>query len=225
MGISTAQIRGARGILNWSQTDLAERTGISATSIGSIENGQTNPRLSTLQTIQKAFEDGGIVFIGREGVRKKTGEVKIFTGREGYLDFFEEVYDTLAKDPGEVLVNNVNERDFVKWHGEMGNYHLERMSSIPGISYKILVKEGDTYLPASGYAQYRWLPKTEFSSVPFYAFGKRLAIMLFDNEPTIILLDYPAVTKAYRIQFEAIWAQAAKPDDGFGEEKAEKKVA
>jgi transcriptional regulator with XRE-family HTH domain len=226
MGISTAQIRGARGILNWSQTDLAERTGISATSIGSIENGQTNPRSSTLQTIQKAFEDGGILFIGREGVRKKTGEVKIFTGRDGYLDFFEEVYDTLDKQAGVVLVNNVNERDFAKWHGELGSYHLERMSSLKGVTYKILVKEGDTFLPASEYAEYKWLPKSEFSSVPFYAFGKKLAIMLFDSEPTIILLDYPAVTNAYRIQFESIWAQAAAPEGNYsGQDEAEKKVA
>lgn len=211
MGISTAQIRGARGILNWSQTDLAERTGISATSIGSIENGQTNPRSSTLQLIQKAFEDGGVVFIGREGVRLKTGEVKIFTGRSGYLDFFEEVYDTLSKNPGEVLVSNVNERDFAKWHGDLGSYHLERMNSIKNISYRIMIKEGDTYFPASKYAEYRWLPKAQFSSVPFYVFGKKLAMMLFDNEPTIILLDYPAVANAYRIQFEAMWPQSIEP--------------
>lgn len=219
MGISTAQIRGARGILNWSQTDLAERTGISATSIGSIENGQTNPRSSTLQLIQKAFEDGGVVFIGREGVRLKTGEVKIFSGRSGYLDFFEEVYDTLSKNPGEVLVSNVDERNFVKWHGDLGSYHLERMGSIKNISYRIMLKEGDNYFPASEYAKYRWLPKAQFSSVPFYVFGKKLAIMLFDNEPTIILLDYPSVANAYRIQFEAMWSQSMEPQAISGDKK------
>lgn len=223
MGISTAQIRGARGILNWSQSELAERTGISATSIGSIENGQTNPRSSTMQTIQKAFEDGGVVFIGREGVRIKTGEVKIYTGRSGYLDFFEEVYDTLSKNPGEVLVSNVDERDFAKWHGDLGSYHLERMGGIGNISYRILIKEGDTYFPASQYAEYRWLPKEQFSSVPFYVFGKKLAMMLFDNEPTIILLDYPAVANAYRIQFDAMWLQSMVPEAASG--KTKQKVA
>lgn len=222
MGISTAQIRGARGILNWSQSELAERTGISATSIGSIENGQTNPRSSTMQTIQKAFEDGGVVFIGREGVRMKTGEVKVFTGRNGYLDFFEEVYDTLSKYPGEVLVSNVDERDFAKWHGDLGSYHLERMSAIANISYRILIKEGDTYFPASQYAEYRWLQKGQFSSVPFYVFGKKLAMMLFDNEPTIILLDYPAVANAYRIQFDAMWAQSIVPESVSGKNEKQK---
>jgi len=75
--ITTAQIRGARGVLNWSQGDLSERTGISATSIGSIENGLTQPRDSTLQLIQKAFEDSGIEFLPDEGIKKKSGEVRV----------------------------------------------------------------------------------------------------------------------------------------------------
>ena len=211
MSITTAQIRGARGILNWSQADLAERTGISATSIGSIENGQTSPRASTLHSIQKAFESGGIEFIGRDGMRLKTGEVRVFTGRSGYLDFYDEVYATLSKSPCTVLVSNVDERDFAKWHGELGSEHLERMQHLDGINYRILLKEGDQYFPASSYAEYRWLPKEQFASVPFYVFGKKLAIMLFDNEPTIILLDYPAVAEAYRIQFDAAWNQAIIP--------------
>ena len=44
MTITTAQIRGARGILNWSQQDLSDRTGISTTSIGAIEKGSTSNR-------------------------------------------------------------------------------------------------------------------------------------------------------------------------------------
>jgi len=219
MAITMAQIRGARGILNWSQTDLADRTGISATSIGSIENGLTNPRTNTLQTILAAFENGGIEFIGTDGVRLKAGEVKIYTGRSGYLSFFETVYKTLKKEGGEVLVSNVNERDFAKWHGAMGEEHLERISALSDVSYRILTKEGDTYLPAGEYSEYRWIPKEQFVSVPFYVFGKQLAILLFDNEPTIILLDYPAVAEAYRVQFYAMWEQAIKPHSFMGEAK------
>lgn len=212
MSITTAQIRGARGILNWSQGDLAERTGISATSIGSIENNQTTPRASTLTTIQKSFEDAGIEFIGQDGVRLKAGNVRVFTGRQGYMDFFTEVYNTLSGESGEVCVSNVDERKFAKWHGEMGEEHLNRMKSLKDIKYRILLQEGDTYFPAEGYAEYRWLPKALFSSVPFYAFGKKLAIMLFDIEPTIILLSYPAVAQTYRKQFDAMWASAVVPN-------------
>lgn len=44
-------------------------------------------------------------------------------------------------------------------------------------------------------------------------------MMLFDNEPTIILLDYPAVANAYRIQFDAMWAQSIVPESVSGKMK------
>lgn len=222
MTITTAQIRGARGILNWSQTDLAARTGISATSIGSIENNQSTPRASTLQTIRKAFEDAGIEFLGLEGVRQKTGDVTIFRGQTGYMDFFASVYRVLEEESGEVLVCNVDERKFAKWHGFKGEDHLKRIAGMKGVSYRILSQEGDMFFPASDYAAYRWLPQELFSSVPFYVFGRKLAIMLFDADPLIILLDYPAVAEAYRKQFDAIWSLASVPPAAGHGEKARK---
>lgn len=205
--ITTAQIRGARGVLNWSQGDLSERTGISATSIGSIENGLTQPRDSTLNLIQKAFEDSGIEFLPDDGIRKKTGEVKILTGRNGFKEFYDIIYEELKQNPGEVYVSNVDERLFEKWHGsENVETHLERMSDIENISYKILIKEGDNYITNLGKTtEYRWIPKAHFASVPFYVFGNKLGIIIFDGEPTIILMSYPAIAKAYGIQFQAQW--------------------
>lgn len=215
MSITTAQIRGARGILNWSQTDLANRTGISATSIGSIENAQSSPRANTLQTIQKAFEDSGIEFIGREGVRQKTGDVRVLHGREGFWEFYQDIFDVLSAYPGEALVSNVNERDFEKWLGaENVTTHVARMKKVQGVTYKIMIREEDNYyLATPDYAEYRWTPKEHFSSVPFYVYGKKLAVLLFDAEPTVIIIDYPAVAEAYRIQFDAIWATAIMPPD------------
>ena len=208
MGITTAQIRGARGILNWSQADLAERTGISATSIGSIENAQSTPRANTLATIQKTFEEAGIEFVGLNGLKLRTGDVRVFTGKTGFLGFYDDVYNTLKSHPGEVLVSNVDERHFVKWLGDFKETHVERMKSISNLSFKILVREGDDYLPASGYATYRTMPKELFASVPFYTYGDKLAIMLLDSEPTIILMNYPAIASAYRIQFADMWERS-----------------
>lgn len=211
--ITTAQIRGARGILNWSQGDLSERTDISATSIGSIENGLTQPRESTLAIIQKAFEDAGIEFLPNDGLRKKSGQINFFRGEDGFSDFYDDIYQTALALQGEAtfLVNNVDETVFMKWGKDIFQPHSERMKKLEGITYKILVQEGDTNFAASSYAEYKWLPKEFFSTVPFYVYGDKLAIILFEVEPTVLVFEYPLVSEAYRKQFEAMWEISQAP--------------
>lgn len=212
MSITTAQIRGARGLLDWSQAELSRRTGISTTSIGNIESGNTQARESTLLTIRKAFENAGIEFIGKEGVRTQIGDVRVYEGNDGFREFFDDIYITAKNDGGEILVSNVDERVFLKHLGDYAFIHSARMKDIENLSYKIMIREGDDYLPASTeYAvEYRAINKEQFSSVPFYIYGKKLAIILFSPEPTVIVLNYQAVAVAYTAQFEAMWS-SAKP--------------
>lgn len=76
--ITPAQIRAARALLGWKQSDLAGKSGISEIAIKNIERGATDPRSSTLNAIQTAFDAGGVVFLdvgdirdGAQGVRLK----------------------------------------------------------------------------------------------------------------------------------------------------------
>lgn len=218
MSITTAQIRGARGILNWSQADLAERTGISATSIGSIENGQSQPRESTLSTIRKAIEGAGIEFIGTDGVRKKSAQVDILRGIEGYQSFSYDVFKTVQNDTREILQAYVDDTRYADWLGEEAYPHIERMESVKHLRFKILQKEGDGYFPAKNYAEYRWIPEKQFQAVPFMVYGDKLAIILFEPEPTIIVINYPMVAEAYRFQFATIWEIAIVPPKELIEE-------
>lgn len=208
MAITTAQIRGARGILNWSQADLAERTGISATSIGSIENGVSTPRANTLATIQKAFEDAGIEFLGLDGVKLRSGNIRVLKGHQGLIEFYDDIYEKLRNFEGDVLVSNVDERAFVRALGDYADIHIERIQALKNIRYKILIREGDTYLPGSSYAEYRWIPKELFASVPFYVYDDKLAVILFDAEITVIVMDYPAISAAYKTQFADMWGRS-----------------
>lgn len=77
--ITGAQIRAARALIGWKQTDLASASGVSEISIKNIERGATDPRGSTLSAIQEAFSKAGVVFLdpgdvrdGGPGVRMRT---------------------------------------------------------------------------------------------------------------------------------------------------------
>lgn len=67
--ISPAQIRAARALIGWKQTDLASASGVSEMSVKNIERGVTDPRASTLQALQSALEDAGVVFLDAGTVR------------------------------------------------------------------------------------------------------------------------------------------------------------
>ena len=77
--ITPAQIRAARAMLGWKQTDLAAQAGVSEISIKNIERGTTDPRGSTLAKLQAAFEAAGVHFLdpgqhsisGGHGVRMR----------------------------------------------------------------------------------------------------------------------------------------------------------
>jgi len=76
--ITPAQIRAARALVGWKQSDLAARSGVAEISIKNIERGQTDARQSTIAKIRDAFDDAGVIFLeggvnrdGGAGVRLK----------------------------------------------------------------------------------------------------------------------------------------------------------
>ncbi len=74
-GIIPAQIRAARGLLNWTQDELATAAKIALTSIRDIENEKRASEVSTLANLQRSFENAGVEFVpgtpdnGGPGVR------------------------------------------------------------------------------------------------------------------------------------------------------------
>jgi DNA-binding XRE family transcriptional regulator len=59
--ITLAQIRAARALLGWNQTDLATVSGVSEIAIKNLERGATDPRVSTVNRIQEAFDRAGVI--------------------------------------------------------------------------------------------------------------------------------------------------------------------
>jgi transcriptional regulator with XRE-family HTH domain len=77
MGITAAQCRAARGLLDWTQGDLAAATKLSAVTIRAFEQGR-DMRDSNRELLRLAFERAGLVFIdengGGPGVRLAKGK-------------------------------------------------------------------------------------------------------------------------------------------------------
>ncbi len=82
MTITAAQIRAARALLGWTQTELAIAAGIAVGSVKNLEGGMTEPNPKTIIALRKALDDAGVILLaaghmqdGGPGVRlrKVTG--------------------------------------------------------------------------------------------------------------------------------------------------------
>ena len=79
--VGIPQIRAARGLLKWTQAMLAHRAAISTVTLNMIENETVRPRETTLTSIRRALETGGVQFIDEDGLG--VGVRFASTGRTG----------------------------------------------------------------------------------------------------------------------------------------------
>lgn len=210
-----SQIRAARGLLDWSQKDLATRAGVSKTTIINIEKGIApleGLRGDTFHKIQNAFTMEGVEFTENQGVRIAPQGIREYHGRQGFVEFMNDVADTTAKMGGEICVSNVDEREFGIWGGDDLEIYKQKMASLDNYNFKVLLKHVDDYFPASNYIEYRWADENTFDKVPFYVYGDRFAILIFDkNNVSVYVLRNQRIADAYRKQFNISWEDASIP--------------
>jgi transcriptional regulator with XRE-family HTH domain len=65
------QSRAARGLLDWSQAELAARSNLSESTVRDFEKGRRVPSINNLAAIRRALEAAGVEFIdgAQPGVR------------------------------------------------------------------------------------------------------------------------------------------------------------
>jgi len=64
--ITSAQIRAARAMLDWSREQLSDNSSIGISALMRLESAEGVPsgNIKTFEAVQKAFEKAGIEFIG-----------------------------------------------------------------------------------------------------------------------------------------------------------------
>ena len=65
--ITREQSRAARGLLDWSQTMLAERSNLGESTVRDFEKGRRVPSPNNLAAMRTALETAGVVFIPENG--------------------------------------------------------------------------------------------------------------------------------------------------------------
>lgn len=206
--ITIPQMKAARGLLGWSQKNLAAASNVSLRAIAKIELEQVIPRKETLLAIKFAFEKEGVVFLGFHGLEKRDEklELKTFSGKEGLQKIQVDILRTLPTG-GEVLLTNVDNGKH--WFRDSETTKLvnkwveERMQQ--GIITRCLICEREKFF-LQDHELYRIVPSELFSQVPYYIYGDKTVFMLLEHTPIrSILIENALLTEAFRTQFEYSW--------------------
>lgn len=208
--ITADQCRAARAYLNWSQPELAERSGLTVNPILNFEkDGGAKPAARTMDRIVRAFLLAGIVFTVTGGIERQNTLVTVLEGENANAELLEDIFHTLKAKGGEVLIAGLAEpgdenaplRDFIR-------SHLSRLQSV-GISERILIEEGDTNIIAPP-DWYRWVSGENFSTTPFQLYGDKLAMIDWGPPQQITILHHPLYAQTFRTLFEQVW-QTSQP--------------
>lgn len=65
--LTPSQCRGARGMLGWSQEELATSSQVSISTVASFERGDRTPTRPNLAALRLAFEQAGMTFVPNGG--------------------------------------------------------------------------------------------------------------------------------------------------------------
>jgi transcriptional regulator with XRE-family HTH domain len=210
--ISIRQLRAARALLGWKQSDLAAKSGLSLTALNNIERETVSPRLTTMTIIQDAFEREGIQFTDDDGLKMRSEifDIKTIEGSErdvvqAHLD---EILTTLEKDGGTALYGGVEESFYIK-HCRQECFDFYTQFKANKFKERILICEGVTqrYGPKET-SEYRALPKELFGMISYAVYGNKYNIMMLGKKSRFITIEHPGVAAVHRQLFETHWKMA-----------------
>ncbi len=209
--ISPEQIRAARGLLGWTQLDLAKNCRLSKTVVNNVERQLVKPRTRTLEVIRKKFTDQGVEFLGEFGVdlKKDIFNVTTYEGHDSFPRYLQDIVDTVKGTGIEPVHFNVDDALAIQ-QGYQKIYHqyFKDLSRF-GVRERVLVREGDMtrYAPYET-TSYRWMPKDLFSQNGYSVYGDTYSIFTFGEVNRVINIINPLVADIFRKQFEATWRQS-----------------
>lgn len=203
--IQPLQIRAARSILGWTQSELAKRAGTTQSTIASIELEKQRPHQSTIDQIFKTFQNAGIEFMVG-GARKREDFITILDGTDAYVRLLQDVYYMLKPLKGEVLFNSSDER----LSSEEVNHQLRRLRQA-GIRMRSIIAATNSYI-VGPLEEYRVIPEKYVGSNVNVIYGNKVAYILEEPDTFRVLILTSSYTAAdMRRSFNYIWDSGEKP--------------
>ncbi len=208
------QIRAARALIDMSQPELAEASGVSVAALRRIEAGEEG-NARTYEKLKRALQSRNVVFT-QDGVAWQQFPVIHTFGKsheEAYLALLEDAHEHLktVKNP-ELLIMYADDR--VSPPSVNNKYRAMRSE---GIAMRQMVMEGNEYL-IGPLEEYRYIPRKHFANRVTLIYGDRIANETADVHQGLVRID-PLNADIQRKTFDLLWEKLEKPVKSVADER------
>ena len=206
--ITGRQISAARGLLQWSAKDLADKSGLNQVTIGKLESEAVQPQEKTLTLVANIFDKHGVEFLDGEGVRIRQNSVRIYNGKTAFRQLLDHIYETV-KNGGCIRQFNFDDSKYLSYADDFMALHLTRMNAVKNLDAKVLVANPESKATVD-YCEYKYLEAKFEPAAPFYIYDDYVVLSLNDNgnKKEFITIYSKSLAEGYRYQFDAFWKMA-----------------
>lgn len=196
--ITSAQCRAARGLLNWSQLDLAERCDMHKQTMSNFEAERSIPSNKSLEKITRVLQNAGVEF----GLDNSVSLPHIKSIKLEQPDWFIELLDDVI-----FTLKGAKHKELLIYGGDNRYFSLsivEKLREVrdAGINMREMVCEGNTYLMGPE-EEYRWIPKRFFKNYNTIVYGDKVCVDFRGRAAILIINKGWAETE--RNKFEMLW--------------------
>ncbi|MDR3560877.1 MAG: helix-turn-helix transcriptional regulator [Negativicutes bacterium] len=190
MQIATAaQVRAARGLLNWSQTALASAAKVSRATIQNIEN-EYAVRHGKAQAVHTTLIENGIEFLEGDGVKRVPDGIKDFMGNGSCDRFFNHVAKILKETGGDLICEIQTQDILTKATCASHRTNLQRMADLRTVhNVKCLMLEENSSLQMPGF-DIRVFPDENPLSTSSFTYGNETAMAFADNKGNFVYVVF-----------------------------------
>ena len=210
--LSAAQIKAARAMLDWSQGELAQATGLSATTIGNLESGAISPRTATAQIIRQAIEQAGLEFIAGDGIRRRNDTIQIIQGPTAGARLVADILQTLATQLGVIQITARTESDLLHIFDRDPAHSLRLVEQIAAThAIHCLTTVSVRTSPLSELVEFRPVPALQINPAASINYGTKHGLIMQDYQtsPQYIICQSVMAVDMQRRYFTKLWTLAA----------------
>ncbi|MAG07706.1 hypothetical protein CMI46_02725 [Candidatus Pacearchaeota archaeon] len=183
---------------------LLEKGFASHVSVGEVKFFQATGPKRLLEYVKE--QEGDLMEVipeldARHKAKKIEGQVRLFKGYKGVKAVFLDIARTGKDNLVFGSEGQLSERmeDFA--------YKFDKLKKENKVHTKMIIRKGRTEKDTKT-SEYRYLSNVDESPAVTNIYGDKIAIIIWTDEPEVVLIENAAAAKAYKAYFDVMWKSA-----------------